>query len=218
MQVFSTPSDAPRIRLRTDLISAGLTSVWLALLILAAVLAVVVVFALTRLIDDRSPTRRIGWTFILVATGAAAALGIDVPPTEQLTRARWRSAAHDLVHRAAAYTLIAGLAEVAFDTIAESLAEARWSLVRLGLVLAAATNYTERPGAAHPGGCTVRRVDAHPGRYRSQRGGDDAGLTAIGVDPGTAVSAVLIYRIVSYYLPPVWGYVSPRWLTKHDYL
>jgi uncharacterized membrane protein YbhN (UPF0104 family) len=48
--------------------------------------------------------------------------------------------------------------------------------------------------------------------------GMTAGLTAIGVDPGTAVSAVLIYRLVSYYLPPLWGYASLRWLTKHDYL
>jgi hypothetical protein len=29
---------------------------------------------------------------------------------------------------------------------------------------------------------------------------------------------VLIYRLVSYYLPPLWGYVSLRWLTNHDYL
>ncbi len=162
------PRGAPRVRLRTDLIAAALTSVGLALLILvagdgstfddnalefvgtlpgwllwigqaayvvgvvyafglligvgvvardrlellrdmivAALLAVVVVFALTRLIDDRwpdfpffdlqltrftfpaffittstalqaaaspwltAPMRRIGWTFILVATGAA---------------------------------------------------------------------------------------------------------------------------------------------------
>ena len=169
MQLFSAPSDAPRIRLRADLISAGLTSVELALLILvagdgstlddntlqfvgtlpgwllwmgqaayvvgvvyafallvgvgvlarhrlellrdmvlAAVLAVVGVIALTQLIDGRwpefaffdlqqtrftfpsffiatsaalqaaaspwltAPMRRIGWTFILVATGAAA--------------------------------------------------------------------------------------------------------------------------------------------------
>ena len=45
-----------------------------------------------------------------------------------------------------------------------------------------------------------------------------AGLTAIGVDPDVAVSGVLIYRLVSYYLPPLWGYVSLRWLTNHDYL
>ena len=45
-----------------------------------------------------------------------------------------------------------------------------------------------------------------------------AGLTAIGVDSDIAVAAVLIYRLISYYLPPLWGYVSLQWLTKHDYL
>ena len=57
-----------------------------------------------------------------------------------------------------------------------------------------------------------------PGGVGVSEAGMTAGLTAIGVDPGTAVSAVLIYRLVSYYLPPLWGYVSLRWLTKHDYL
>lgn len=45
-----------------------------------------------------------------------------------------------------------------------------------------------------------------------------AGLTAIGVDCGVAVSAVLVYRLASYYLPPLWGYVCLRWLTRHDHL
>jgi uncharacterized protein (TIRG00374 family) len=45
-----------------------------------------------------------------------------------------------------------------------------------------------------------------------------AGLTAVGVDQDVAVSAVLVYRIVSTYLPLTWGYASFRWLTKHEYL
>jgi uncharacterized protein (TIRG00374 family) len=57
-----------------------------------------------------------------------------------------------------------------------------------------------------------------PGGMGVTEAGMTAGLTAIGVDSGTAVSAVLVYRLVSYYLPPLWGYVSLRWLTKHDYL
>ena len=57
-----------------------------------------------------------------------------------------------------------------------------------------------------------------PGGVGVSEAGMTAGLTAIGVDPGTAVSAVLIYRLVSYYVPPLWGYVSLRWLTKHEYL
>jgi uncharacterized protein (TIRG00374 family) len=57
-----------------------------------------------------------------------------------------------------------------------------------------------------------------PGGIGVSEAGMTAGLTAIGVDGGVAVSAVLVYRLVSYYLPPLWGYVCLRWLTRHDYL
>ncbi len=57
-----------------------------------------------------------------------------------------------------------------------------------------------------------------PGGVGVSEAGMTAGLTAIGVDPDVAVSGVLIYRLVSYYLPPLWGYVSLRWLTRRDYL
>ena len=57
-----------------------------------------------------------------------------------------------------------------------------------------------------------------PGGVGVAEAGMTAGLTAIGVDGDVAVSAVLIYRLVSYYLPPLWGYASLRWLTRHDYL
>jgi uncharacterized protein (TIRG00374 family) len=57
-----------------------------------------------------------------------------------------------------------------------------------------------------------------PGGIGVAEAGMTAGLTAIGVDPEVAVSAALIYRLVSYYLPPLWGYASLRWLTRHDYL
>jgi uncharacterized membrane protein YbhN (UPF0104 family) len=45
-----------------------------------------------------------------------------------------------------------------------------------------------------------------------------AGLTAVGVDQDVALSGVLVYRIVSNYLPLTWGYLSLRWLRNHDYL
>ena len=57
-----------------------------------------------------------------------------------------------------------------------------------------------------------------PGGVGFSEAGMTAGLTAIGVESDVAVSAVLVYRLVSYYLPPLWGYVSLKWLTKHDYL
>ena len=328
----------------------------------------------------------------------AAALGVDVPQTEQLTRVTWKSVLMTAFIGLAVYTLIGGLAQVGFDTIADSLADARWSLVLLGVALAATTNYTDAvalaavspkpvpvgvttieqfaigfvniavPSAAgrvatnaryfqkfgispvtstttgvitgfigfvaqailvlltvvagsgsidlselQGGGAVLRllgmavvifvagiavvavvpawrqwassKIDKPlsqirdalrtlrepkvaltalgssigtevlygagfamcvvavggsvtlgqaifinvtvslfaglmpvPGGVGVSEAGMTAGLTAIGVASGTAVSAVLIYRLASYYLPPLWGYVSLRWLTNHDYL
>jgi uncharacterized membrane protein YbhN (UPF0104 family) len=45
-----------------------------------------------------------------------------------------------------------------------------------------------------------------------------AGLVAAGVPQGPALSAVLVYRIVTYYLPPAWGFFTLRWLRNHEYL
>jgi uncharacterized membrane protein YbhN (UPF0104 family) len=45
-----------------------------------------------------------------------------------------------------------------------------------------------------------------------------AGLVAAGVPQAVALSAVLIYRMITYYLPPVWGFFTMRWLRNHDYL
>lgn len=57
-----------------------------------------------------------------------------------------------------------------------------------------------------------------PGGVGVAEAGMTAGLTAVGVESDIAVSAVLIYRMLSYYLPPLWGWFAMRWLTSHDYL
>ena len=41
-----------------------------------------------------------------------------------------------------------------------------------------------------------------------------AGLTAGGLDAGLAVSAVLLYRLVTFWLPTIPGYWAFNWLTK----
>jgi uncharacterized protein (TIRG00374 family) len=331
-------------------------------------------------------------------TETATALGTDVPEAEQLTRVTWKSVLMIVFVGFAAYTLIGGLAEVGFDTIVDTLADARWGLVLIGLVLAASTNWTDAislkavspkpvpvgvttveqfaigfvniavPSAAgrvatnaryfqkfginpvtstatgavtgfvgflaqailivltilvgagsidfsemQGGGGAIRFLvmaivvfvavsaialavpkwrhwtedkvrkplsqigDAFkmvknpktavtalgasmgteilygagfamcvlavggsvslgeaifinvtvslfaglmpvPGGIGVSEAGMTAGLTAVGVESDVAVAAVLVYRLISYYLPPLWGYFSLRWLSKHDYL
>jgi uncharacterized membrane protein YbhN (UPF0104 family) len=45
-----------------------------------------------------------------------------------------------------------------------------------------------------------------------------AGLTAFGVPSDTAVAAALTHRLMTFYIPPIWGWFAFRWLTRHDYL
>jgi len=45
-----------------------------------------------------------------------------------------------------------------------------------------------------------------------------AGLTAVGVDPDAAIAAAITHRMVTAYLPPVFGSYASKWLTERDYL
>jgi uncharacterized membrane protein YbhN (UPF0104 family) len=44
------------------------------------------------------------------------------------------------------------------------------------------------------------------------------GLIAIGVDQPTAYAAAITQRLCTFYLPPIWGYPSLRWLGRHGYV
>jgi uncharacterized membrane protein YbhN (UPF0104 family)/tRNA A-37 threonylcarbamoyl transferase component Bud32 len=45
-----------------------------------------------------------------------------------------------------------------------------------------------------------------------------AGLVALGVPSAPAMSTAIAFRMVTYYLPPVWGAMAMRWLRQHSYL
>jgi len=45
-----------------------------------------------------------------------------------------------------------------------------------------------------------------------------AGLVAVGVPEGPAVAAAISHRMVTNYIPPVYGWYASRWLTDRDYL
>ena len=57
-----------------------------------------------------------------------------------------------------------------------------------------------------------------PGGIGVFEAGLTAGLTAMGVDPTVATAAVLTDRLITAYIPPVFGYLSISWMTKHEYL
>jgi uncharacterized membrane protein YbhN (UPF0104 family) len=45
-----------------------------------------------------------------------------------------------------------------------------------------------------------------------------AGLVALGVPSAVAMSTAIAFRMVTYYLPPIWGAIAMRWLRQHSYL
>ena len=44
------------------------------------------------------------------------------------------------------------------------------------------------------------------------------GLTSAGLPAETALAAALLYRVVTFYLPPVWGFFALQWLQRNRYL
>ena len=63
-------------------------------------------------------------------------------------------------------------------------------------------------------GATLGQAAPTPGGLGAVEAALSAGLTAGGLDAGIAVSAVLLFRLVTFWLPTVPGYWSFNWLTK----
>ena len=57
-----------------------------------------------------------------------------------------------------------------------------------------------------------------PGGVGVAEAGYIAGLQAIGVPSAVAVSTALTFRLLTFYLPPLWGSFSMRWLRKNSYV
>jgi uncharacterized protein (TIRG00374 family) len=57
-----------------------------------------------------------------------------------------------------------------------------------------------------------------PGGMGVAEAGYTAGLVALGVPNTAAVSTALAFRLVTFYLPPIWGSLGMRWLRRHSYL
>jgi uncharacterized protein (TIRG00374 family) len=57
-----------------------------------------------------------------------------------------------------------------------------------------------------------------PGGIGVTEGALIAGLTAAGIPPTVAFAAVMLYRMATFYLPPIWGAFAFRWLERNKYL
>jgi glycosyltransferase 2 family protein len=57
-----------------------------------------------------------------------------------------------------------------------------------------------------------------PGGIGAAEASLSAGLIAVGVDESTALAIALTQRLCTFYLPPIWGYLSLRWLSRKGYV
>lgn len=57
-----------------------------------------------------------------------------------------------------------------------------------------------------------------PGGIGAAEASISAGLIALGVDNPTAIAIAITQRLWTFYLPPIWGYASLRWLTRKGYV
>ncbi|TVR25778.1 MAG: UPF0104 family protein, partial [Ilumatobacter sp.] len=57
-----------------------------------------------------------------------------------------------------------------------------------------------------------------PGGIGVSEGGLIYGLIAAGVPDEIAFAAVIGYRLATFYLPPIWGFVALRWLERNQHL
>jgi uncharacterized membrane protein YbhN (UPF0104 family) len=57
-----------------------------------------------------------------------------------------------------------------------------------------------------------------PGGIGVSEGALVVGLTGIGISQDVAFAAVISYRVSTFYLPPVWGWLAMRWMEKRSYI
>ncbi len=57
-----------------------------------------------------------------------------------------------------------------------------------------------------------------PGGMGVSEAGYTAGLQAIGIPAPIAMSTAIAFRLVTFYLPPLWGSVAMRWLRRHSFI
>jgi glycosyltransferase 2 family protein len=57
-----------------------------------------------------------------------------------------------------------------------------------------------------------------PGGIGAAEAAITTALIAVGVDEPTAFAIAITQRLCTFYLPPIWGYLSLRWLGRHGYV
>jgi uncharacterized membrane protein YbhN (UPF0104 family) len=70
----------------------------------------------------------------------------------------------------------------------------------------------------YTGASVVSSLIPSPGGIGTAEASLAALLTATGVDQPTAFAIAITQRLCTFYLPPIWGFVSLRWLSRKGYV
>ena len=73
-------------------------------------------------------------------------------------------------------------------------------------------------GAVYLGASLVAAAAPTPGGLGAIEAALVAGLTGVGMDPGPAVAAVLSYRLATYWLPILPGWISFHLLERRNFI
>ncbi|MDP1877392.1 MAG: lysylphosphatidylglycerol synthase transmembrane domain-containing protein [Actinomycetota bacterium] len=92
--------------------------------------------------------------------------------------------------------------------------------VILGICLAAfgETAYLSQLILINTAVCLLGGLMPVPGNMGVAEAGYTLGLQAIGVPAAVAMSTAIAFRLVTFYLPPLWGAVAMRWLHRQAYV
>jgi len=159
----------------------------------------------------------INWVFILGLVAAVIAAGVITVFVVKSLRARILGALGEVVGalrdvfndpRRAITLLASNFASQM------TLAVTLWLMTRaFGASISLATALVIVVGAVLLGGASPT-----PGGVGVQAAMLSAGLVGAGLDQDTAFGIAVMYRMVTYFIPPIWGLFSLRWLEKNDYL
>src|SRR5438876_111469 len=75
-----------------------------------------------------------------------------------------------------------------------------------------------QPRLVNTAASPFRSLIPSPGGVGTAEASLTAGLVAMGVDNSTAFAIAFTHRLCTYYLPPIWGYFSLRWLQQKAYV
>jgi glycosyltransferase 2 family protein len=154
---------------------------------------------------------------VILAAGIAAALIALVPRLRRLVSRKIRP--HLLNIWANVKTIATEPHKIVYVLAGSTLAQLAIilslgaSLHAVGQHASVATLITVNTLAAIIGGAVPV-----PGGAGVVEAGLIAGLTAIGIPQDQAIAAVLIQRVFTSYLPPVWGWATLAWMRRREYV